>query len=48
LKILYLNLRFFFDFFKIKPDGTGFISPDILAFLLFELYPPLGMKNDNL
>lgn len=29
------------------PQGTGFISPEDLAFLLYELPAPLGFKDDN-
>ena len=29
------------------PEGKGFISPEDLAFLLNELNPPIGFKNDK-
>lgn len=28
-------------------NGTGFISPMDLAFLMIELAPPIGFKDDN-
>jgi hypothetical protein len=30
------------------PNGTGFISYQNMAFLLYELYPPIGLKDKNL
>jgi len=30
------------------PKGTGFISYENLAFLLHDLYPPIGLKDKNL
>ena len=29
------------------PNATGFITPKDLAFLIYELEPPLGKKKDN-
>ena len=30
-----------------EPDGSGFIKPEYLAFMLYEMNPPLGIKDDN-
>ncbi len=29
------------------PQGTGFLTPEDLAFFLFEVNPPLGLKEEN-
>lgn len=29
------------------PTGTGFINPESMAFLLHELHPPIGLKDDS-
>ena len=33
--------------FSYQSEGNGFLKPDLLAFLLFEMHAPLGMKNEN-
>ena len=30
-----------------EPEGTGFMTPEFLAFLLHEMAVPLGVKDDN-
>lgn len=30
------------------PEGTGFLTSEDLAFLLYELPPPLGLKDENM
>ena len=29
------------------PEGTGFLSPEDFVFLLYDMTPPLGMKEEN-
>lgn len=29
------------------PEGTGFMTPENMAFLLYELNPPIGLKDDS-
>jgi len=29
------------------PEGSGFLTPENMAFLLYELHPPIGLKDDS-
>ena len=39
---------FFLKWSDYDPKGSGWITPEDFAFLMFEMNPPLGFKDENI